>query len=73
MGKTRHRRVIRLEDRPAALLAALPLKTCPVSPSLMSLRRFRRECRPALGLERFPKDLLRHTAASYLLALHQGW
>jgi integrase len=34
------------------------------------VRRFKRKARQALGLAAWPADLLRHTAASYLLALH---
>ena len=69
-GKTRRRRIVNLEPRAAALLAGCPLRSGPVSPSLSTLRRFKRRACAALGLSRWPQDLLRHTAASYLLALH---
>ena len=41
-----------------------------MSPSLSTLRQFKLRACAALGLSRWPQDLLRHTAASYLLALH---
>ena len=69
-AKTRRRRIVPLEARPLALLLACPLKSGPVSPSNSTVRRFKRTAREALGLESFPLDLFRHTAASYLLALH---
>ena len=69
-GKTRRRRIVRLEPRAAALLADCVLKTGPVTPSLSTLRRFKIQVRKALGVPRFPQDLFRHTFASYALALH---
>lgn len=70
-GKTRRRRIVNLEPKAVALLSGCPLQRGPVSPSLSTLRRFKRRALAALGLARWPQDLLRHTAASYLLALHQ--
>ena len=70
-GKTRRRRIVPLEPRAVALLAACPLRSGPVAPSSMTLRRFRHKARAALGLARFPQDLFRHTFASYALALHK--
>ena len=70
-AKTRRRRIVPLEPRAAALLAACPLQRGPVSPSNVTVRRFKRLARHALKLEAWPKDVLRHTAASYLLALHK--
>ena len=69
-GKTRRRRIVPLEPRAVALLAACPLRSGPVAPSAMTLRRFKHKARAALGLARFPQDLFRHTFASYALALH---
>jgi len=69
-GKTRQRRIVPLEPNAAALLAGCPLRRGSVTPSLATLRRFKRRARAALGLAKFPQDLFRHTAASYLLALH---
>lgn len=67
-AKTRRRRIVPLEARAVALLAAHPLQKGPVSPSNSTVRRFKRVARRALNLPSWPSDLLRHTAASYLLA-----
>lgn len=66
----KHRRIVRLEPLAIKLLQAIPEKNGLVSPSASSVRRFKRKAREALGLPAYPADLLRHTAASYLLALH---
>jgi len=70
-GKTRRRRIVILEPRAIALLQNCPLKTGPVTPSASTITRFKIRMREALGLPRFPQDLLRHTFASYALALHK--
>jgi len=70
-GKTRRRRIVPLEPKAVALLAGCPLQRGPVAPSNSTLRRFKNKARAALGLKRFPQDLLRHTFASYALALHK--
>ena len=69
-GKTRRRRIVPLEPRAVALLADCPLRSGQVSPSASTVRRFKELGRAALGLSRWPQDLLRHTFASYALALH---
>jgi integrase len=69
-GKTRRRRIVPLEPKAVALLSACLGKAGRVSPSASTVRRFKRRVRAALGFTRWPQDLLRHTAASYLLALH---
>lgn len=69
LAKTRRRRIVPLEPRAVALLAKCTFKKGNVAPSLSTVRRFKREVREALGFDRWPQDLLRHTAASYLLAL----
>ena len=69
-AKTRRRRIVPLEPRAVALLAGCPLQHGPVAPSNSTVRRFKRTARAGLGLAAWPSDLLRHTAASYLLALH---
>ena len=70
-GKTRRRRIVPLEPPALAWLAAHPLRSGPVAPSAATLARWKGRARAALGLARFPQDLLRHTAASYLLARHE--
>ena len=68
LGKTRRSRIVPLEPIAATLLQEHPLRSGPVAPSPSSVRRWKRSARTLLGA--WPADLLRHTAASYLLALH---
>ena len=68
--KTRLRRIVPLHPRATALLSACRVQAGPVSPGNQTIRRFKRDARIRLGLSAWPKDVLRHTAASYLLALH---
>lgn len=68
--KTHRRRIVPLEPKAIALLSACPLKTGPISASASCVRRWKRKARAILGFKTWPSDLLRHTAASYLLALH---
>lgn len=70
-AKTRRRRIVPLEARAVALLSAFPLKSGPICPSLSTVRRFKRTARKVLGWEAWKMDVLRHSAASYLLALHK--
>jgi len=69
-AKTRRRRIVPLEPRAVSLLDACPSKTGNIAPSYSTVRRLKRIARDALGFSTWPQDLLRHTAASYLLALH---
>lgn len=66
--KTRRRRIVPLEPN-----ALEWLKTCDQSanlcPSLATVKRDRKALRAALNGD-WPQDVLRHTAASYLLNLH---
>jgi integrase len=66
----KHRRIVPLEPIVVQLLREHPLKSGPVAPSNSTLRRFKRRMRAVLGFARWPKDVTRHTAASYLMALH---
>lgn len=70
-GKTRRRRIVQLEPKAAALLAGCPLKTGKVAPSTSTMRRCKARAVKALCLPKWPQDLLRHTFASYALALHK--
>lgn len=70
-GKTRRRRIVPLEPIAVKLLAKYRKEKGPVTPSLSTLVRWKNRARKLIGQPRFPQDLLRHTAASYLLALHQ--
>ncbi len=67
--KTRRRRIVPLEPIAVKLLSEHPVKTGPVAPSLSTVRRFKRMATGICG-GAWQADLLRHTAASYLLALH---
>ena len=70
-AKTRRRRIVPLHDKAIALLAGVTFKRGPVSPSNSTVRRFKRVAALKLGWSAYPSDLLRHTFASYALALHQ--
>jgi integrase len=69
-GKTRRRRIVPLEPIAASLLSLHPVKTGPVAPSKSTVKRWQRTARHVIGYEKFPHDVLRHTAASYLIALY---
>lgn len=69
-AKTRRRRIVPLHARAVKELREHPLQTGSVAPSATTIARWRKSARLALGLKTWPQDLLRHTAASYLLALH---
>ena len=66
----KQRRIVPLEPVAVALLRGHPLRSGAVAPSQSTLRRFKKRGRVVLGLQAWPADVLRHTAASYLLALH---
>ncbi|MEI6078899.1 MAG: tyrosine-type recombinase/integrase [Verrucomicrobiota bacterium] len=68
-GKTRRRRLVPLHPKAVALLKACCLKCGPVAPSHSTIRRWLRSVRPLLG-GKWTADILRHTAASFLMALH---
>lgn len=68
-SKVRQRRVVPLPDCAVRMLARLQRESGPVSLSLITVRRWRRKVRAGMG--GWPADILRHTAASYLLAWHQ--
>lgn len=71
LAKTRRRRIVPLEPCAVALLAKLkPRLASDISPPASSVRYFKRLAARHLGFTHWPHDLLRHTAASYLLALH---
>lgn len=68
-SKVRRRRIVELHPKAAAAL--LPLASSSGSIVPRQKRRRRRRIEAVMGWERWPHDLLRHTAASYLLALHR--
>lgn len=67
--KTRVPRIVPLEQIAVKLLSEHPVKKGKLSPSMSTIRRFKRRVRGAIGF--WKSDLLRHTAASYLMALHK--
>ena len=69
-GKTRQRRIVTLEAIAINLLAQHPLKSGPLAPSRSTVKRWKKKARAHLG-GKWTADILRHTAASYLLAKHQ--
>lgn len=68
VAKTRHRRITPIPDNAVAWLTA---GQGPVVPCRVTLRRRLRTLRRYFRLKRIPADILRHTAASYLLAREQ--
>ncbi len=69
-SKVRRRRIVPLEPRAVELLKPYAKECGPVGPSHATIRRWHRRARKILGLKHFPKDILRHTAATYLVAHH---
>lgn len=71
-SKTRDRRIVPLNDTALAWLKVCKIgkPADMVAPETSSLRRYRRALKDAAGVE-WVQDILRHTAASYLLQLHQ--
>ena len=67
-----HRRIVPLEPIAVKLLSEHPLKTGVICPTPAVLRRWKRKARLILGFDHWPKDIFRHTAASYLVALHEN-
>lgn len=74
-SKIRHvrPRIIDLNFCPPALawLKVAKARGCPLKLPFVTRRRHVRKLRAYLGLDRWPQDVLRHTAASNLLAFHQ--
>jgi len=70
-SKVRKRRIVPLSDTAKEWLQFAQKKNSRFGMSLSSKRRFVVKLRASIGLKRWPQDVLRHTAASYLLALHQ--
>lgn len=66
----KQRRIVKLEPIAIELLKQHPHKQGPIAPSKTTVRRWKRKIRKILGMERFPQDVFRHTAASYLIELH---
>lgn len=69
LTKTRRRRIVPLEPRAVSLLQSCTRKQGKIAPSASTIGRFKSEAAKAIGFDQWPQDLLRHTAASYLLAL----
>lgn len=66
-GKTRRRRIVRLEQIAVDLLKNHAEQSGPVAPSKSTIRRWRKIAREFIG-GKWTADILRHTAASMLLA-----
>lgn len=68
-SKVRRRRIVPIAARAAQILSSNAGSTGPIWPgSPATLRRRRRELARHLGFTEWPSDLLRHTAASYMMA-----
>jgi integrase len=70
VAKVRQWRIVQLEATAKAWLKLCEPKHGPIAPKVTTLRRMRRALRDKLQME-WPQDVLRHTAASYLLAKHK--
>lgn len=70
MSKVRNRRIIELSDHSKAWLDFALAEEVKLPFSKVYIRRCRRKLREHLGLVKWPQDILRHTALSYMLALH---
>lgn len=68
VSKVRRRRIVALSPNACAWLALWSRRSGPVCPRPITLRRARRRLRDRLLGGVWPQDLLRHTAASYMLA-----
>lgn len=70
-GKTRRRRIVPLEPIAVQLLSQChKAASGRVTPAHVTLKRWKRKARELIG-NRWPTDLLRHTAATYLLAKYE--
>jgi integrase/recombinase XerD len=70
-GKTRRRRIVPLEPIAAELLKACPRESESVTPSRSTVRRWKRKAGKSYLGGRWRQDILRHTAASYLITKYQ--
>lgn len=68
-SKVRRRRIVELHPVAAEWLSVARHATLPFN--RMARRRFLRAARAHLGFTAWPQDLLRHSAASYMVALHR--
>jgi integrase/recombinase XerD len=70
-SKVRTRRIVRLTLACRAWLTIAKAKGAPLTLPFPTRRERRRKLQNVLGFKSWPQDILRHTAASYLLARHQ--
>lgn len=70
-SKVRQRRIVNLEPNANEWLSIAHDLGNRLPMPKVTRRRHQRALREAMGWEAWPSDVLRHTAASYLLALHQ--
>lgn len=68
----RRTRLVTLEPIAVKLLGEHPLKSGPVAPSNSTVDRWRGRAKKLLKLDKWPQDLLRHTAASCCAGRWQG-
>lgn len=69
-GKTRRRRYVPMEPVAVSLLKPLYKSEGSVAPSDSTIDRWKLKMRNLFGWQKWPQDVLRHTAASYLIALY---
>lgn len=70
-SKVRRRRIVHLEPAASEWLTVAKASGATLPLGAQTARRCRRMLRRVLRMETWPQDVLRHTAASYMLALRQ--
>ncbi len=71
VSKVRHRRIAELHPSACEWLRAARSSQSVLPMHRMTRRRMLREARAVLGFESWPQDVLRHSAASYMMATYR--
>lgn len=71
-SKNRRRRIVELQEGCHTWLSIALAKGSMLPITHISRRRFMRKLREALGFEKWPQDIMRHTCATYRLAWSQN-
>jgi integrase len=69
--KTARRRLVQISENLSAWLAPHPRENGPVRPPFVTYRRKFVSAREASGIKEWPDNAMRHSFASYFLAIHQ--
>lgn len=71
--KVRYRRIVKLTPACVAWLRLAQKIGSPLPISEQNLKRYRKKLRVAIGLQAWPQDITRHTAASHIVASSQNY